>query len=68
VGFSVDTSDVAQRIVAALGDHRTQASDFDSLLSDEERLDAAARAYGIVAWPPWAPGDDVVTDAFEGLD
>ncbi len=48
-------------------DHRTQASDFDSLLSDEERLDAAARAYGIVAWPPWEPGDDVVTDAFEGL-
>ena len=68
VGFSVDTSDVARRVVAALGDHRTQASDFDSLLSDEERLDAAARAYGIVAWPPWEPGDDVVTDVFEGLD
>jgi len=68
VGFSVDTSAVAQRIVDALGDHRTQASDFDSLLSEEERLDAAARAFGIVAWPPWEPGDDVVTDAFEGLD
>lgn len=68
VGFSVDTSAVAQRVVDALGDHRTQASDFDSLLSDEERLDAAAHAYGIVAWPQWEPGDDVVTDAFEGLD
>ena len=47
IGFSVDTSSVAQRIVAALEEHRTQASDFDSLLSDEERLEAAARAHGI---------------------
>ena len=68
IGFSVDTSSVAQRIVDALDDHRTQASDFDSLLSDEERLDAAARAFGIVAWPAWEPGDAVVTDAFEGID
>ena len=68
LGFSVDTSSVAQRIVVALEEHRTQASDFDSLLTDEERLEAAARAHGIIAWPPPAPGDRVVTDAFEGLD
>ncbi len=68
LGFSVDTRAVAQRIVDALEEHRTQASDFDSPLSDEERLEAAARAYGLIAWPPWEPGDDVVTDAFEGLD
>lgn len=67
IGFSVDTSSVAQRIVAALKEHRTQASDFDSLLSDDERLEAAARAHGMIAWPPWEPGDAVVTDAFEGL-
>ena len=47
IGFSVDTGSVAQRIVAALKEHRTQASDFDSLLSDDERLEAAARAHGI---------------------
>lgn len=68
LGFRVDTSTVAQRVVDALGEHRTQASDFDSRLSDEERLETAGRAYGLIAWPPWQPGDDVVTDAFEGLD
>jgi LmbE family N-acetylglucosaminyl deacetylase len=68
IGFSVDTSSVARRIVAALEEHRTQASDFDSLLSDEERLEAGSRAHGLIAWPPWEPGDDVVTDAFAGLD
>jgi LmbE family N-acetylglucosaminyl deacetylase len=67
VGFTVDTSSVAHRIVDALREHRTQASDFDSLLSDEERLEAAGRASGIVAWPPWEPCDRVVRDAFEGL-
>ena len=67
IGFSVDTRSVAQRIVAALKEHRTQASDFDSLLSNDERLEAAARAHGTIAWPPWEPGDAVVTDAFEGL-
>ena len=67
IGFSVDTSSAAQRIVAALKEHRTQAPDFDSLLSDDERLEAAARAHGMIAWPPWEPGDAVVTDAFEGL-
>lgn len=67
IGFSVDTSSAAQRIVAALKEHRTQASDFDSLLSIDERLEAAARAHGMIAWPPWEPGDAVVTDAFEGL-
>jgi LmbE family N-acetylglucosaminyl deacetylase len=68
LAFSVDTRAVAQRIVDALDEHRTQASDFDSRLSDEERLEAAARAYGLIAWPPWEPGDAVVNDAFEGLD
>jgi LmbE family N-acetylglucosaminyl deacetylase len=68
LGFSVDTSSVAERIVGALREHRTQASDFDSLLSDEERLEAAARAHGIIAWPPQESSDAVVTDAFEGLD
>ncbi len=68
LGFEVDTSAVAQRIVAALREHRTQASDFDELLSEEERLEAAGRASGLIAWPPWEPGDDIVRDAFEGLD
>jgi LmbE family N-acetylglucosaminyl deacetylase len=68
LGFVVDTGSVAHRIVAALEEHRTQASDFDALLSDEERLEAAARAYGMIAWPPWEPGDAVVSDAFAGLD
>ena len=68
LGFSVDTSSVARRVVDALKEHRTQASDFDTLLSDEERLEAASRASGLVAWPPWEPRDDLVTDAFEGLD
>ncbi len=67
LGFSADTSSVARRIVAALQEHRTQASDFDSLLSDEERLEAAATAHGLIAWPPWEPGDGLVTDAFEGI-
>jgi LmbE family N-acetylglucosaminyl deacetylase len=68
LGFVVDTRSVAQRIVDALREHRTQASDFEELLSDEGRLQAASQAHGIVAWPPWEPGDAVITDAFAGLD
>jgi LmbE family N-acetylglucosaminyl deacetylase len=67
IGFSVNTSAVAQRILDALKEHRTQASDFNSHLSHEEQLDAASTAHGVIAWPPWEPGDDVVNDAFGGL-
>ena len=69
IGVDVDcSSDVAQassRRSAITARRRTTSLD---CCSDEERLDAAARAHGIVAWPPWEPGDDVVTDVFEGLD
>ena len=68
IGFVADTSAVAHRVVGALREHRTQASDFEERLSDDDRLDAASRAHGVIAWPPWEPGDPVLHDAFEGLD
>ena len=67
LGLDVDTSAVAQRVVDALGEHRTQAADMEDF-SDEERLQVVSRERGLIAWPPWEPGDPVVHDAFEGLD
>jgi LmbE family N-acetylglucosaminyl deacetylase len=67
IGFVVDCTAVAPRVLAALREHRTQASGFEER-SEEQQLAAVATERGVVAWPPWSPGDGVLTDVFEGLD
>ena len=60
-------SSVAHSIVAALREHRTQASDLDALLSDEEQLEAAAtRARARSRGRRGSRATAVVTDVFEG--
>jgi LmbE family N-acetylglucosaminyl deacetylase len=66
LGLDVDTTGVAQRVVDALREHRTQAAEMEDL-SDEEQLQVVSRERGLIAWPPWKPGDAVLHDAFEGL-
>ena len=68
LGLDVDTSGVAPRVVEALREHRSQAADLEERFSDDEQLQVASRERGLIAWPPWQPGDPVVRDAFEGLD
>jgi len=67
IGLIVDTSSVADRVVAALEEHRTQANDIQDM-SEQERAMMVSREHGVISWPPWAPGDPVLHDVFEGLD
>jgi LmbE family N-acetylglucosaminyl deacetylase len=66
IGFIVDCTAVAPRVLAALREHRTQASGFEDQPQDQQ-LAAVAWERGVVAWPPWSPGDPVLTDVFETL-
>jgi len=68
LGFDVDTSGVAQRVLEALREHKTQAADLEDRFSVEEQLAFVSRERGLIAWPPWEPGDPVLRDAFDGLD
>jgi LmbE family N-acetylglucosaminyl deacetylase len=68
LGLDVDTSGVAQRVVEALREHKTQAADLEDRFPDEEQLALVSRERGLIAWPPWEPGDPMLRDAFDGLD
>jgi LmbE family N-acetylglucosaminyl deacetylase len=67
IGLSVDTSSVADRVLAALHEHRSQAGDLEAM-SDEDWREAMSREWGVLAWPPREPGAPVLGDVFEGID
>ena len=63
IGMTVDVSSVADRIVAGLREHRSQAHVIGST-SDADWARAVSREHYVVAWPP---GESGLTDVFEGL-
>lgn len=63
IGLVVDCRAVAPRVLAALREHATQAADFGEQ-TDEIMVEGLAHEHGVVAWPPWQPGDPVRTDVF----
>jgi len=67
IGLEVDTSPVAERVVAALREHRTQARDVEEMTEDE-LMAFASSEHAVVAWPERPPGGPVLGDVFEGLD
>lgn len=66
IGFVVDCTSVAPRVLAALREHRTQSSGFEER-PEEQQLAAIAMERGVIAWPHWSPGGPVITDVFESL-
>lgn len=66
IGFVVDRTAVAARVLAALREHRTQASGFEDRPEDQQ-LAAVSTERGVVAWPPWSPGDPVLSDVLASL-
>lgn len=67
IGVVVDCSSVAPRKVAALREHRTQASDM-TRMPEEDLLRMLGRETHVIAWPPRQPDDGVLGDVLEGLD
>ncbi|GAB4098746.1 PIG-L deacetylase family protein [Sinomonas halotolerans] len=68
IHVQVDTSAVAERVVAGLAEHRSQRlSLFDHPASREAWIKAAAHEHFVQAWPPRARGLPLLTDVFEGL-
>ena len=63
IGMTVDVRSVADRIVAGLREHRSQAHVIGSM-SDADWARAVSREHYVVAWPP---GESGLTDVFEGL-
>jgi LmbE family N-acetylglucosaminyl deacetylase len=68
IGLVVDTSGVAQRVVAALREHKTQANDMAANMTEEDLLRIASSEHAVMAWPAREPGEPVLHDVFEGLD
>lgn len=69
VDMRVDTSSVAERVVAGLAQHRSQRlSLFEHPLAHGAWLSAASREYFVQAWPPRERGLPLLTDVFEGID
>jgi Uncharacterized proteins, LmbE homologs len=66
IGLVVDCRAVAPRVVAALREHATQAADFADQ-PEELLVEGLANEHAVVAWPPWRPGDPVLTDVFGEL-
>jgi LmbE family N-acetylglucosaminyl deacetylase len=67
VDVEVDTSAVVDRVLAAIGEHRTQAAGTQDW-TDEQLRRSLSREHGVVAWPRRPPGAPVLRDVFEGLD
>ncbi|WP_235781406.1 PIG-L deacetylase family protein [Sinomonas notoginsengisoli] len=69
VDIRVDTSSVAERVVAGLSEHRSQRlSLFEHPLARAAWLSATSREYFVQAWPPRGRGEPLLTDIFEGLE
>jgi LmbE family N-acetylglucosaminyl deacetylase len=67
IGLSVDTSSVADKVLAALREHRSQADDMRAM-SDDDWREAMSHEWGVLAWPPREPGAPMLLDVFEGID
>jgi len=67
IGLDVDTKAVAERVVAALREHRTQAGEVQDM-SHEDLLQLASREHAVIAWPERRAGAPVLRDVFERLD
>jgi LmbE family N-acetylglucosaminyl deacetylase len=63
IGMSVDVSSVADRIIAGLREHRSQAHVIGAA-PDEVWAKSVSQEHYVVAWPP---GESGLTDVFEGL-
>lgn len=68
IGVEVDTSSVADRVLAGLMEHRSQHHVLLELWQSQEGLKrAVGRESYVTAWPPREPGSPVLADVFEGL-
>jgi LmbE family N-acetylglucosaminyl deacetylase len=69
IGIAVDCRAVADRIVAGLGEHRSQHHVMSDDPADTERWKrVVSREWWVVAWPERPPGAPILTDVFDGLD
>lgn len=69
IGIVIDTSPVSARIVAGLGEHRSQHHVIIDDPADIERWKRiVTREWWVVAWPERANDAPVLTDLFAGLD
>jgi LmbE family N-acetylglucosaminyl deacetylase len=69
IGIRVDCASVADRKVAAVREHVTQAAaEGEALASEDEQRAAMAFESHVIAWPPRPPGQRPLTDIFAGLD
>ncbi len=68
IGIVVDTTTVADRIVNGLMEHRSQRHVIAGGVDGDHWRRMVAREHLVLAWPPRAAGDPVLTDVFEGLD
>jgi LmbE family N-acetylglucosaminyl deacetylase len=69
IGIVVDCRPVADRVVAGLGEHRSQHHVMSDDPSDTERWKrVVGRESWVVAWPERPAGAPMLTDLFEGLD
>jgi hypothetical protein len=66
--ITVDCRPVAPRIVAGLGEHRSQSHVMsDDPMDPRIRERVVSRERYVVAWPPPVPGTPMLTDLFDGL-
>ena len=69
IGITVDTRAVADRIVAGLGEHRSQHHVIFDYPADVERWRRVVGwQWWAIAWPPPEPDAPMLTGIFEGLD
>ena len=69
IGITVDCRAVADRVVAGLGEHRSQHHVMADDPSDIERWKRlVSREWWVVAWPERPAGAPMLTDLFEDLD
>jgi LmbE family N-acetylglucosaminyl deacetylase len=67
IGIVIDTSSVAQRVRAAMQEHRTQWADMNPQgVPEEDLIKSVSRESQVIAWPSERP-TTILTDVFEGL-
>jgi LmbE family N-acetylglucosaminyl deacetylase len=67
IGIVIDASSVAQRVRAAMQEHRTQAADMNPPgIPEEDLVKSVSRETQVIAWPRERP-TTILTDVFEGL-
>ncbi len=67
IGIVIDTSSVAQRVRAAMQEHRSQWADMNpSGIPEEDLVKSVSRETQVIAWPRERPAT-ILSDVFEGL-